>query len=94
MIDALIGGALLAFALVSLAVLKRQADRNPDAGWVRRGSVQTVIAVGIVGAIALGLAMVVSTMKDGWTAPSAGFAISLAGFAVAVFHGKARGGRG
>ena len=94
MIEALIGGALLALALVSLAALKRQAARDPDAGWVRRESLQTAISVGIVSAIAIGAAMVTSTIGRGWSAPSAGFAIALAGFAVAVFHGKARSSRG
>lgn len=93
MIEALIGGTLLALALVSLAALKRQAARDPDAGWVRRESLQTVISVGIVSAIALGAAMVASTLGRGWSAPSAGLAIALAGFAVAVFHGKTRRGR-
>lgn len=94
MIEALIGGALLALALISLGALKRQAARDPDAGWVRHESLQTAISVGIVSAIAIGAAMVTSTIGRGWSAPSAGIAIALAGFAVAVFQGKARSSRG
>ena len=91
MVQALIGGVLFAASLLSLAALKRFAERDPDSRWIRTEALQSLLAVAIVGGIAIGLALVLSTAGSGWTAPSLGGAIALAGFVVMVLHAK--GGR-
>lgn len=85
---ALIGGVLLAVSLLSLAVLKRFAGRDPNRRWIRAEALQSLLAVALVSGIAVGLTLIISSAGSGWTAPSVGAAIALAGFVMMILHGK------
>lgn len=93
MLQALIGGAALAAALLILGVLKRHANRGNESRWMKSDAVQSIVAVGLVTLIALGSSMIVATIGSGWPAPSLGLAVALSGFAVAVIYAGRAGRR-
>lgn len=79
MISALIGGALVALAFLSIALLRGGAAREPKPFWARGEAIESMVAVGLVCMLALGSSMVVSAVSSGWFALALGLAVAIVG---------------
>jgi hypothetical protein len=84
MITSLIGGALVAVAFVAIALMRGGAAREPKPIWARGEAIESLAAVFLVTMIALGFALVVSSVGTGWIAPLLGLAIAVVGSVVAA----------
>ncbi|NJM92243.1 MAG: hypothetical protein HC861_06075, partial [Rhodospirillaceae bacterium] len=80
----MIGGALVGLAFVFIAALRGGATREPRPFWARSETLESLIAVFMVSMIALGFALVVSSVKSGWVPLALGLAVAIAGMIVAI----------
>jgi hypothetical protein len=80
----MIGGVLVGLAFVFIAALRGGGAREPRPFWARSEAIESLIAVLLVAIIALGLALVVSSVKSGWVPLALGSAVALAGMIVAI----------
>lgn len=90
MVRSLIGGALVGLAFVFIAALRGGAAREPKPFWARSEAIESMIAVLLVSMIALGLALVVSSVKGGWVPLVLGLAVAIAGMIVAIMMAPRR----
>jgi hypothetical protein len=60
------------------------ADREPKPLWARGEAIESMVAVGLVCMIAIGFALVLSTISGGWLAPLVGLAVAIGGSVLAV----------
>lgn len=90
MVMSLIGGALVGLAFVFIAALRGGAAREPKPFWARSEAIESMIAVLLVSMIALGLALVVSSVKGGWVPLVLGLAVAIAGMIVAIMMAPRR----
>lgn len=90
MVLSLIGGALVGLAFVFIAALRGGAAREPKPFWARSEAVESTVAVFLVSMIALGLALVVSSVKGGWIPLVLGLAVAVAGLIVAIMMAPRR----
>jgi hypothetical protein len=93
MITSLIGGTLVALAVLLISHLKRAMQRAPRPLWARGEMLESTLAVGLVCMLALGFALIVSaTSRGGWLAFAAGAAVAIAGTAGAIVTGARAAG--
>lgn len=90
MISSLIGGGLVALTILSIALLRGGAAREPKPLWARGEAIESMVAVSLVFTLALGIAMVLSSARSGWIAPAAGLAVAAAGSIAAILFGTRR----
>lgn len=84
MVGSLIGGGLVAFAFLAIAAMRGGAAREPKPLWARGEGIESLVAVVLVCMIALGVALVISSVGGGWIPLSLGLAVGLVGGVVAV----------
>ncbi len=90
MVMSLLGGALVGLAFIFIAALRGGAARTPKPFWARSEAIESMIAVLLVSMIALGLAIVVSSVKSGWIPLVVGVAVGFAGLIAAIMMSSRR----
>ena len=84
MLTSLIGGALVALAFLLISVLRGSGARTTKRGGARSEVIESMVAVTIVCLLALGLSLVISSVRSGWIALLLGLAVAVVGSILAV----------